>query len=160
MLSLEDMLVRLIAAAVFGAIVGLERELVGKEAGFRTDIMVAAGAAIFSIVSVSLPYILGLSPENVAEMLARNGGFLGALSNVVIGVGFLGAGIIVRQGVHVYGLTTAATIWFVAAIGVLCGIGLWEFAGIASIGLSVLLFVLRKLNVGRFPRKEPGVGEQ
>jgi putative Mg2+ transporter-C (MgtC) family protein len=153
MLLLDDMLLRLLAAVVFGAVVGIERELAGKEAGFRTDIMVAAGAAIFSIVSISLPYLLALSPENLAEMLARNGGFLGALSNVVVGVGFLGAGIIIRQGVHVYGLTTAATIWFVAAIGVLCGIGLWEFAGIAAVGLSALLFILRELNIPRFGRR-------
>jgi len=61
-------------------------------------------------------------------------------------VGFLGAGIIVRHGTHVYGLTTAATIWFVAAIGVLCGIGLLRFACAASVGIAALLFLLRRLN--------------
>jgi putative Mg2+ transporter-C (MgtC) family protein len=66
-------------------------------------------------------------------------------ANVGVGVGFLGAGIIVKRGVHVLGLTTAATVWFVAAIGVLCGMGLLAFGATAAIGLSLLLFVVRKI---------------
>jgi len=147
MLTLEDMLIRLLIAVALGAIVGIERDLAGKEAGLRTDIMVSAGAAIFAMVSIMLPYIISLSPEHLPDVIARNSGFLGVIANVVVGVGFLGAGIIVKQGVHVRGLTTAATVWFVAAIGILCGIGLIEFAAISSLGLTLLLFILRKLNV-------------
>lgn len=149
MLSLEDMLVRLGAAVLFGAIVGLERELIGKEAGIRTNIMVGAGAALFSIAGITLPYLIALSPENLPEVIARNSGFLGVVANVVIGVGFLGAGIIVKDGMRVRGLTTAATVWFTAAIGVLCGIGLLTLAGISAVALAVLLFVLRKLDLYR-----------
>lgn len=155
MLTLEEMLLRLGVAIVLGAIVGLEREWAGKEAGIRTDMMVAAGAAIFSIVGMTLPYLIALSPENLEQILARNSGFLGAVANVVVGIGFLGAGIIVKQGIHVRGLTTAATVWFAAAIGVLCGIGLWQFAGISTIGVVLLLVFLRKINMYGLVGKKP-----
>ncbi|MDI6821161.1 MAG: MgtC/SapB family protein [Patescibacteria group bacterium] len=154
MLSLEDMILRLAAAILLGGIIGFERELVGKEAGIRTDIMVAAGSAIFSIVGISLPYIIADSPENIPNILARNSGFLGAVANVVVGVGFLGAGIIVKQGSRVKGLTTAATVWFVAAVGVLCGIGLISFAGISAIALALILFILRKFDMYKLVGKK------
>lgn len=153
------MILRLGIAVLLGAIVGLEREIAGKEAGIRTDMMVAAGSAIFSIVGMTLPYLIALSPENLSEILARNSGFLGAVANVVVGVGFLGAGIIVKQGIHVRGLTTAATVWFAAAVGVLCGIGLWEFAGVATIGLTLLLVILKKINLYKLVGKKPPRGE-
>ncbi|MBI5732813.1 MgtC/SapB family protein [Candidatus Jorgensenbacteria bacterium] len=156
MLSLEDMILRLVAAILFGGIVGLERELAGKEAGIRTDIMVAAGAAIFSIVGVTLPYLISLDAVHLKEVLARNSGFLGAVANVVVGVGFLGAGIIVKQGFQVKGLTTAATVWFVAAIGVLCGIGLVSFAAFASIILSCLLYFMRHIDLYKIIGKRDG----
>ena len=72
---------------------------------------------------------------------------LRVMSQIVVGIGFLGAGIIVRQGLHVRSLTTAATVWFVAAVGVLAGIGLLQFATIATVGLVVLLFILRKIDL-------------
>lgn len=146
MLTLEDMVIRLVAAIVLGAVVGLERELAGKEAGVRTDVMVASGAAIFSMVGISLPYIVSLNVVNLQNIIA-SGGFFSAITNVVVGVGFLGAGIIVKQGIHVHGLTTAATVWFVAAIGVLAGLGLLAFAAIASCGLTLLLIFLRKMDL-------------
>lgn len=154
MLTLEEMLLRLGAAILFGAIIGFERELAGKEAGVRTDIMVAAGAAIFSIVGITLPYLISLNEANLAEVLARNSGFLGAVANVVVGVGFLGAGIIVKQGIHVRGLTTAATVWFVAAIGVLAGIGLVAFAAVAACGITLLLLILRKIDLYKFIKRD------
>ena len=147
MLTLEQMIIRLVVAIVLGAIIGIERELAGKEAGLRTDVMVAAGSAIFSIASIMLPYIIALSPENLSEVIARNSGFLGLIANVVVGVGFLGAGIIIKHGTHVLGLTTAATVWLVAAVGVLCGIGLINFAVISALGLTILLTLLRRFDV-------------
>lgn len=147
MLSLEEMLLRLGLAIVLGLIIGLEREWAGKEAGIRTDMMVAAGAAIFSIAGLSLPYLVAVSPENLPEVIARNSGFLTVIANIIIGVGFLGTGIIVKHGVHVRGLTTAATVWFVAAIGVLSGIGLMNFAIISTVGVTIILEILRRSNV-------------
>lgn len=159
MLSLWEMLFRLGAAIVLGAIVGLERESIGKEAGIRTNIMVAAGSALFTIAAVAAPYLIALSPENLAEVLARNSGFLAIAANVVVGIGFLGAGIIVKQGTHVRSLTTAATVWFVAAIGMLCGFGLILFAALAAIILTALLFILRNVDVDRF-LKHSGTAEE
>jgi len=156
MLTLEQMIIRLVIAIILGAIIGIERELAGKEAGLRTDVMVAAGAAIFSMVSIVLPYIIALSPENLAEVIARNSGFLGLMANVVIGVGFLGAGIIVKHGTHVLGLTTAATVWLVAAVGILCGIGLINFAVISAVGLTILLTLLRKFDVNALKKRGEG----
>ncbi len=146
MLTLTDMLIRLGAAVVLGFLVGLERESIGKEAGVRTDMLVAAGAAIFAMIGLTLPYIVSAPTNNLADVIARNSGFLAVIANVVVGIGFLGAGIIVKQGVHVRSVTTAATVWFVAAIGILCGIGLMEFAAIATVAMIVLLLIFRKLN--------------
>ncbi len=147
MLTLGEMLIRLGAAVALGAIVGFGRELVGKEAGVRTDITVAAGAALFALAGISLPYLIAVSPENLADIMARNSGFLAVVANVVLGIGFLGAGIIVKDGVRVRGVTTAATVWFVAAVGVLCGIGLLALAAIAAAALTALLFLLRAFDV-------------
>ncbi|MFA6407421.1 MAG: MgtC/SapB family protein [Candidatus Paceibacterota bacterium] len=157
MLTLEQMIIRLVVAVVLGAIVGFEREWIGKEAGIRTNIMVAAGSAIFAIISISLPYLITTSPENLSEVIARNSGFLSVIANVVVGVGFLGAGIIVKHGMHVRGLTTAATVWFASAIGVLAGIGLTSFAAVATLSMVFLLVVLRKLSL--LPRTSTERGE-
>lgn len=147
MLTLEDMIVRLLISLVLGAIIGIEREFAHKEAGVRTDLMVAAGACVFTMISITLPYIVAVSPENLPEVIARNSGFLTVIANIVVGIGFLGAGIIVKQGTHVRSLTTAATIWFTAAIGVLSGIGLISFAVIATLGVTFVLFILRSFDV-------------
>ena len=147
MLTIEDMIFRFCVAVVLGAIIGLEREYIGKEAGLRTNMIVSAGAAIFSIVGVVLPYIISTSPANLSEVIARNSGFLRVIANVVVGVGFLGAGIIVKQGIHVHGLTTAATVWFAAALGILAGIGLVKFGFFAAIFTVALLTLLRHLNL-------------
>jgi len=147
MLTFEQMVLRLFFAIILGAIIGLERELAGKEAGLRTNILVAAGACIFTIIGLSLPYLVSLSPEHLEEVIARNGGFLGLIANIVVGVGFLGAGIIIKHKVRVRGLTTAAVIWFVAAIGILTGLGLFLFAVVASIIITLILFLLRRLNL-------------
>lgn len=154
MLTLEEMLLRLGVAVLLGAIVGLEREMAGKEAGIRTDIMVAAGAAIFSIAGIASPYLVSPSPDLVSQVIVNNSGFLHIVSNIVVGVGFLGAGIIVKQGLQVRGLTTAATVWFVAAVGVLSGIGLIKFAFASALGLTALLFILRKIDLYGIVGKE------
>ena len=150
MLSLETMFLRFLIAAVCGGIIGLERELSGKEAGIRTNITVASGAALFTMVGLSLPYLVALTPENLADTISHNSGFLGVIANIVVGVGFLGAGIIVKQGMNVRGLTTAATVWFVAAVGVLAGIGLAKFSLITAISLTVILWSLRHFDLYRF----------
>jgi len=154
MLSLEQMLLRLAIGIVLGALIGLEREMVGKEAGVRTGMMVAAGATIFTMVGLILPYLISLSPENLAEVLARNSGFLGVIANIVVGIGFLGAGVIVKSEERVKGLTTAATIWFMAAIGILVGLGLLNFAVISTLISVFILILLRKINLYKWIGKK------
>lgn len=160
MLTLEEMLLRLAVAVALGAIVGFGREMAGKEAGVRTDIIVAAGAALFTVAALMLPYIIASSPEHLNEILARNSGFLSIIGNVVVGIGFLGAGIIVKQGVHVRSVTTAATVWFVAALGVLSGLGLLWFAAIAGVALTILLAILGKVDLKRALAEEDHAAHQ
>lgn len=140
------MLVRFVVALVLGAILGVERELVGKEAGVRTEMLVAGGAAIFAMIGLSLPYIAAGMLGGKLDILAATSSF-GIIANIVVGVGFLGAGLIIKIGDHPRGITTAAFVWFTAAIGALVGIGLMQFAAIAAILIALTLFFLRKMDI-------------
>jgi putative Mg2+ transporter-C (MgtC) family protein len=148
MLTFEQMFVRFVIALVLGALLGLERELVGKEsAGIRTTMLVTSGAAIFSMIALTLPYIVSAQTGNLSDVIARNSGFLTMIANIVVGIGFLGGGLIIKTNDQPHGVTTAALVWAAAAIGILVGIGLTEFAFAAAIVLAALLYLLRKLNV-------------
>lgn len=147
MLTFQEMLVRFVVALALGAILGIERELVGKEsAGIRTEMLVAAGSALFSIAALSLPYLVATSPENLNNIIA-GGGFLGAIAGITSGIGFLGAGIIIKIDDHPHGVTTAALVWATAAIGVLTGIGLISFATAVAVLLAIILYVFRKIDI-------------
>jgi len=147
MLSFEQMFTRFAIALILGAVLGLERELVGKEsAGIRTVMLVSGGAAIFAMTGLALPYIVSAGTGNLADVVARNSGFLAMIANIVVGIGFLGSGIIIKAGDHPHGVTTAALVWTAAAIGILVGVGLIEFAAVATVLLAVLLYFLRKLD--------------
>jgi putative Mg2+ transporter-C (MgtC) family protein len=119
---------RLALAAVLGGAIGLEREYRHKPAGLRTNMLIALGSALFSILSVELGTGAG-SPDRIA-------------AQVVTGIGFLGAGAILRSGENVHGLTTAATIWVNAAIGMAAGLGSYR---IATLGAAITLVVLALL---------------
>jgi len=147
MIDFSQMLTRLIVAMVLGAIIGLERERVGKEAGIRTNMIVSAGASIFTILAIALPYLIADSPENALKMAMENGGYLGIIASIVSGIGFLGAGIIIKNEDRVHGLTSAAVVWTTAAIGVLSGLGLFQFAIASTLIITASLYTLRRLNV-------------
>jgi putative Mg2+ transporter-C (MgtC) family protein len=121
-------LVRLLLAAGLGAAIGLEREYRQKPAGLRTNILIAMGSALFTIVSQTLGQGAG-SPDRIA-------------AQVVTGVGFLGGGAILRSGITVKGMTTAATIWVNAAIGMAAGAGQAAIATATTILTLVVLAVL------------------
>jgi putative Mg2+ transporter-C (MgtC) family protein len=133
-----DIVFRLGLAAVLGGAIGLERELREREAGLRTHLLVSVGAALFTLVSAyawtdwtfSTPRGLVFDPTRIA-------------AQVVSGIGFLGAGAIIRQGLSVRGLTTAASLWLVAAIGMTAGAGWWEAATVATAGALLTLWPLR-----------------
>lgn len=139
------MLARFALAVALGAVLGIERELVGKEeAGVRTLGLVTGGAAIFTMIGLTLPYIISAQTNNLADVIARNSGFLAVIANIVVGIGFLGAGIIIKQNDHPHGVTTAALVWAAAGIGALVGMGLMEFASVAAVFLAVMLYLLRR----------------
>lgn len=121
-----EMIVRVALALLLGALPGGERELHGSPAGLRTHMLVTGGAACFTLAS-----IYGFEGSDPARIAAQ----------VVTGIGFLGAGTIWREGVNVGGLTTAASIWMAAAVGMLTGAGLYALA-VAS---SLLLFITLRL---------------
>jgi putative Mg2+ transporter-C (MgtC) family protein len=116
---------KLLVALFIGAIIGAEREYKSKAAGFRTVILITVGSTIFTIVS------------NVIGVDGR------VASNIVTGIGFLGAGSIFREGTIIKGITTATTIWISAAIGMAIGIGKYEFA---FLSLFVVMLVLLSFN--------------
>jgi putative Mg2+ transporter-C (MgtC) family protein len=122
-----EMILRLLLAAALGAIIGYQRERAGKAAGLRTHVLICVGAALFTIASL---YGFGAAtdPARIA-------------AGVVVGIGFLGGGVIIRrieEGI-VAGLTTAATIWAVAGIGLAAGAGLYLVSAVAA---AIMLIVL------------------
>lgn len=136
-----DAVLRLTVAALLGAVVGVEREAGGVPAGLRTHMAVASGAALFGAVST-----LGFVEfEEVRADTNINVDVTRVASNVVVGIGFLGAGVVFRRGNMVHNLTTAASLWMVAAIGLACGVGDIATAAVATVLLLACLVLLRPL---------------
>jgi putative Mg2+ transporter-C (MgtC) family protein len=139
-LALWEGLIRLGLAALLAGAIGVERELREQEAGLRTHMLVCVGATMFMLVGVyawgdmTLGNQIGVvvDPSRVA-------------SYVVSGIGFLGAGAIIKHGINVRGLTTAASLWVVAAIGVAVGAGMYEFAVATTVLVIVALWPLSQL---------------
>lgn len=140
----DDML-SIILAVVFGAAIGLEREISGKAAGLRTNVLICLGAAVFTIISKEMAATTGLSPTRIA-------------AQIVTGVGFLGAGAIIRDRGGILGLTTAATIWLVASIGMACGAGFYALAAVSTLIAIIVLIGLGMLEkpLERYGRKHKG----
>jgi putative Mg2+ transporter-C (MgtC) family protein len=128
-LPAQDILLRLLLAAALGALLGTERELRRKSAGFRTNILIALGSAMFTILSV------GIGDDGAADRTR-------IAAQIVTGIGFLGAGAIMRTDSGVHGLTTAATIWVNAALGMAAGAGRYQLAILGGFVTLAVLFVL------------------
>ncbi|MDQ7820134.1 MAG: MgtC/SapB family protein [Armatimonadota bacterium] len=133
---------RLGLALVLGGLIGWQRESAEKPAGFRTHILVCVGAALFTLISAVGFFGTGADPARVA-------------SNIVVGIGFLGAGTIWRTGASVQGLTTAASLWTVAAIGTAVGVG-YYIGAILTTAIVAAVLTLFKGFEARIPRR--GVG--
>jgi putative Mg2+ transporter-C (MgtC) family protein len=130
---------RLIVAAALGALIGLEREIHEHAAGMRTHLLVAVGAGAFTVLSIEAFKSPGSDPSRVA-------------AQIVTGVGFLGAGAILKEGATIRGLTTAASLWAVAAVGMAAGAGAWGVAVAITVIVILSLWPLRVLTdrfVGR-----------
>jgi putative Mg2+ transporter-C (MgtC) family protein len=137
-LDWPEVLLRLALAAVLGGVLGLERELREREAGLRTHLLVSVGSALFTIVSAyGFHEFLASGDPVVRADPAR------IAAQIVTGIGFLGAGAIIRQGLSIRGLTTAATLWVVAAIGLAAGAGYYSAAVITTLLALFSLWPLR-----------------
>src|SRR5947207_7617681 len=147
----EETAMRLGAALILGAVLGLNRELHGKPAGLRTHALVSLGAAVATIIVLKSPDgSLAADPNAIGRVV----------QGLLTGIGFLGAGVILRDpNGHVTGLTTAATIWICAVLGVACGLGYRSVLGIA-IGLTAIALAFGKpiehLAERLFKRKRSG----
>jgi putative Mg2+ transporter-C (MgtC) family protein len=132
-----ELVLRLVGAGVAGALIGFERELRDQPAGFRTHMLVALGSCVFTLVSAygfrALVGEPGFDPVDPSRIAAQ----------IVTGIGFLGAGVIFRQGLTVRGLTTAASLWVTAALGMAIGAGLYLVAGSATAVALVTIVALR-----------------
>jgi uncharacterized membrane protein YhiD involved in acid resistance len=125
--------VRLLIATGLGGLIGLQRELSGKPAGLRTNMLICLGAALVTHVSLALPARLGIGdPARIA-------------AQIITGIGFLGAGTIMRSRHAVHGLTSAATIWVVAAVGLAVGAGFERQAALAAVLIILALAGLGKV---------------
>ena len=136
-LGWDDNLARLSLAAVLGGAIGVERELREREAGLRTHLLVSVGSALFTIVSAYGFHAFLTSGQSVVRADPTR-----IAAQIVTGIGFLGAGAIMRTGKNVHGMTTAATIWVNAAVGMAAGAGLYTMATIAAAVTLVVLGVL------------------
>ena len=129
----SEVIVKLAVAVGLGMVIGLERVLVHKEAGMKTHALVSLGAAVFIIISEMIAYtygdIVNFDPSRIA-------------SQVIVGIGFLGAGSIILQGNRLLGLTTAGGLWVTAGVGMASGFGFFSLALITTIlALFILVFV-------------------
>jgi putative Mg2+ transporter-C (MgtC) family protein len=130
-----ELIFRILLASLLGGLIGLERDVHGRAAGLRTHLLVSMGAAVFTILS---------------EVISRQASTTGLISDpariaaqVVSGIGFLGAGVIIKEGVNVHGLTTAACLWGAAAIGMAAGSGFYAIAIVATIIALISLTFLK-----------------
>jgi len=125
------MVIKLIVALALGLVVGIEREFVGKEAGTKTYSLVTLGAALFTIISFDPNFP---DPSRV-------------IAQIITGIGFIGAGLIIFHENKIHGLTTAAGLWTMAGVGVAAGMGYYFLAVVSTLMVLFILFVLRKLRL-------------
>jgi putative Mg2+ transporter-C (MgtC) family protein len=150
--SQTDLILRLLLAAALAGLLGVERELTEQPAGFRTHMLVGLGAALFSIISAfGFQAIAGLGPTQVVRADITR-----VTSQIVVGIGFLGGGAILKYGASIRGLTTAASLWITAAVGTAIGMGLLVMGTattgitlVALVGLRPLRSLVRRYAIGR-----------
>jgi len=134
----DNFIFRVLFAAILGALIGLERDIRGRSAGLRTNILVSVGSSVFMLLSIGLavkwlesyPGSASADPTRIA-------------AQIITGIGFIGAGAIIKYKFSVQGLTTAACLWTTSAIGMACGAGFFEIAILATV---IAIFVLTVLN--------------
>ena len=159
-MELNEQILRLFLALLLGSVVGMEREYIQQSAGLRTHILVCLGATIFTMISISditagvtlghsaalgnptdslLTYRMVRDPARIA-------------SQIVVGIGFIGGGAVLRHGTNIRGLTTAASLWVMASIGMLIGVGNYQLAVIGTFFSFLVLFIIGALERNMFKK--------
>jgi len=134
-MTYTEFTIRLLAALFAGLVIGLEREWQKKPAGIRTNTLVASGAALFVLLAFKIAEEGGIQTD-ISRIIGQ----------VVTGIGFLGAGIIFKEGGDIYGLTTAATVWCSAAVGCFAGAGYFVEVAIGTVAIVSINFMLIPLD--------------
>lgn len=137
-----DAVMRLLVTIAFAGLVGLEREFHGRAAGFRTHVLVGLGCCLIMLVSLHFERMFGMLDDDATVVRLDPARMA---YGAVTGIGFLGAGVIIKTGTSVHGLTTAASLWCVAAIGLALGTGMYFVSGCATLLMLISLTVMRSL---------------
>ncbi|HEY9744869.1 MAG TPA: MgtC/SapB family protein [Oculatellaceae cyanobacterium] len=148
-LSLNEAVLRLVLAFLLGSVVGMEREYTQQSAGLRTHILVCMGATVFTIVSASM-ITYDMFPQVQGSRYVGDPSRIAA--QIVSGIGFIGGGAVLRHGASIRGLTTAASLWMMASIGMLIGIGHYQLSIIATLFSFLVLFIVGSLERNMFKK--------
>ena len=143
---------RLLCALIGGVLIGIERQLRKRNAGLAVNALVSVGACLFILISESVITAAVLSGGPV------NNDNLRVLSQVVTGVGFLGAGVIMKDGFTIHGLNSAATVWCSAAVGCMCGYGMWRQSGIAVLVILFINWIVKNIDISQEKRSQDKEG--
>lgn len=138
-----DFIVKVLFSMLYGALIGVEREVTNKFAGLRTHILVSLGACVFTILSIhGFPVDTDRYNADPARIAAQ----------IVTGIGFIGGGTVLRMGNNIYGITTAATLWLAASVGMACGAGFYLLGALCSLFALFTLVVIRFMEFKFFPK--------
>jgi putative Mg2+ transporter-C (MgtC) family protein len=150
-ISVWEVILRIAVAGLLGGLIGFEREYSDQPAGFRTHILVSLGAALFTIAGAYGVEEFFESPQAVVRFDPTR-----VAAQIVTGIGFLGAGAIIRQGISIRGLTTAAALWVTAAVGMASAFGYWTGAIATALMTVIALYGLKQVERMIFPRLRRG----
>jgi len=142
-----EILIKISVSLLLGLLIGLEREMTNKTAGLRTHILICLGSTVFTILSLS-----GFTTETIHNGVIIQNDPARIAAQILTGIGFIGGGAVLHYGTNVYGLTTAATIWVTASIGMSVGVGSYELAIITTLITFLVLVVIRKFESGFLSR--------
>ena len=145
-----EIILRLLVGTLCGVLIGIDRDLMNKQAGMRTLGIVGLGASVVAVAGTSDPFL-----ASDADALSRV--VQGIIQGVLTGVGFIGAGVVMRdtQSKEVHGLTTAAAVWLTAALGIAAGLGAWRTVATGTV-LGIILLAVFRVFQERIGMKEPG----
>ena len=151
-LSVSEAILRLLLALFLASIVGIEREINHQSAGLRTHILVCLGSTVFTLVSISTMLDGMTVSADLPMSVVMNRDPARIAAQVVTGIGFIGGGAVLRHGATVKGLTTAASLWMMASIGMLCGVGHYYLAVVATLFSFLVLFTIGALEHSFFKK--------